>query len=37
MFVAVLLASNTIGAIPLFIAYALKSAANPEIIKRDCC
>jgi membrane protease YdiL (CAAX protease family) len=29
---AVLLASNTIGAIPLFVAYAVKTAVNPEII-----
>ena len=34
MFAAVLIASNTIGAIPLFIAYAVKSAANPEIIAK---
>jgi membrane protease YdiL (CAAX protease family) len=32
MFVAVLLAANTIGAIPLFVAYAIKTASNPEII-----
>ncbi len=32
MFVAVLLASNTIGAIPLLIAYATRAAANPEVI-----
>ena len=32
MFGAVLLASNTIGGIPLLIAYALKSASQPEII-----
>jgi membrane protease YdiL (CAAX protease family) len=34
MFGAVLLASNTIGAIPLLIAYAVKSASNPEIISK---
>ena len=32
MFGAVLLVSNTIGAVPLFIAYAVKAASNPEII-----
>jgi membrane protease YdiL (CAAX protease family) len=32
MFAAVLVASNTIGAIPLFIAYSAKVATNPEII-----
>lgn len=32
MFVAVLAASNTIGAIPLFIAYSAKISSNPEII-----
>ena len=32
MFGAVLLASNTIGALPLLIAYAVKAASNPEII-----
>ncbi|MBA4322067.1 MAG: hypothetical protein C0408_04555, partial [Odoribacter sp.] len=32
MFGAVLLASNTIGAIPLFIGYAVKTVTNPEII-----
>jgi membrane protease YdiL (CAAX protease family) len=34
MFAAVLLASNTIGAIPLFIAYAVKTASNPEIVSK---
>jgi uncharacterized protein len=34
MFVVILLASNTIGAIPLFIAYGIKTAANPEIIAK---
>jgi len=32
MLAGVLVASNTIGAIPLFIAYAVKSANNPEVI-----
>jgi membrane protease YdiL (CAAX protease family) len=32
MFVAVLLVANTIGSIPLFIGYAVKSAADPGII-----
>jgi membrane protease YdiL (CAAX protease family) len=32
MFVAVLVASNTIGALPLLIAYVMKAAANPAII-----
>jgi len=31
MIVAVLLASNTIGSIPLFVGYFIKSASNPEI------
>jgi len=34
MFGAVLLVSNSIGAIPLFIAYAVKTASNPEIIAK---
>jgi len=32
MFAAVLIASNTIGAIPLLIAYAMKASSNPEVI-----
>jgi len=32
MFAAVLVASNTLGALPLLIAYATKSATNPEIV-----
>jgi uncharacterized protein len=32
MLAGVLIASNTIGAIPLFIAYTVKSANNPEIV-----
>jgi membrane protease YdiL (CAAX protease family) len=32
MIVVILAASNTIGAIPLFIAIAIKSASNPEIL-----
>ena len=34
MIVAVLVASNTIGAIPLFFAYASKTATNPEVISK---
>jgi membrane protease YdiL (CAAX protease family) len=34
MFGAVLLASNTIGGIPMFIAYVNKAATNPEIIAK---
>jgi hypothetical protein len=34
MIVAVLLASNTIGGIPMFIAYGIKAASNPEIISK---
>jgi uncharacterized protein len=34
MIVAVLLASNTIGSIPLFFAYASKTASNPELISK---
>lgn len=34
MFGGVLLVSNSIGAIPLFIAYAVKTASNPEIIAK---
>ena len=32
MFTGVLLASNTIGAFPLLIAYAMKAASDPEVI-----
>ncbi|MGB8491636.1 MAG: hypothetical protein WCE64_11325, partial [Bacteroidales bacterium] len=32
MFAAVLIVSNTIGAIPLIIAYAIKAAVNPAVI-----
>jgi uncharacterized protein len=32
MFVAILIASNTIGAIPLFIGYGIKTASDPGII-----
>jgi len=32
MFAAVLVASNTIGALPLLIAYATKASADPEVI-----
>lgn len=32
MFVAVLLASNIIGGIPILISYAIRAASNPEII-----
>ena len=32
MFTAVLLATNTLGALPLLIAYATKSATNPEVV-----
>ena len=32
MFVAVLIASNTIGALPLLIAYVIKAAENPDVI-----
>ncbi len=32
MFAAVLLASNTIGAIPIFIAYAIRAAADPGVV-----
>jgi hypothetical protein len=32
MFAAVLIASNTIGAVPLLIAYAMKASSNPEVI-----
>jgi membrane protease YdiL (CAAX protease family) len=32
MFGAVLIASNTIGGIPLFIGYAIKTASSPELI-----
>ncbi len=32
MFAAVLVASNTIGALPLLVAYAEKSATNPEVV-----
>jgi membrane protease YdiL (CAAX protease family) len=32
MFAAVLIASNTIGAFPLLIAYAMKAASDPEVI-----
>jgi hypothetical protein len=32
MFAAVLIASNTLGALPLLIAYVMKSASDPEII-----
>lgn len=32
MFAAVLVASNTLGALPLLIAYSAKSATNPEIV-----
>jgi membrane protease YdiL (CAAX protease family) len=31
MFAAVLVASNTVGALPLLVAYAAKSATNPEV------
>jgi membrane protease YdiL (CAAX protease family) len=34
MIVAVLLASNTIGGIPMFVAYGIKAAGNPEIISK---
>lgn len=34
MIVAVLLASNTIGSLPLFLAYASKTASNPELISK---
>jgi membrane protease YdiL (CAAX protease family) len=34
MIVAVLLASNTIGSIPLFIGYGIKAASNPEITEK---
>jgi hypothetical protein len=34
MFAAVLLVSNTIGGIPMFIAYAKRVATNPEIIAK---
>ena len=34
MFAAVLIASNTIGAIPLLIAYVGKAASNPLIISK---
>lgn len=34
MFACVLIASNTIGEIPLFITYAVKTASNPEIIDK---
>jgi hypothetical protein len=32
MIVAVLIASNTIGAVPLIVAYALKAASDPSVI-----
>ena len=32
MFAAVLVASNTLGALPLLIAYAAKSASDPEVV-----
>jgi uncharacterized protein len=32
MFAAVLVASNTIGAVPLLIAYVMKASSNPEVI-----
>jgi membrane protease YdiL (CAAX protease family) len=32
MFAAVLIGSNTIGAVPLLIAYAMKASSNPEVI-----
>ncbi|MDP4222889.1 MAG: CPBP family intramembrane metalloprotease [Bacteroidota bacterium] len=32
MFAAVLVASNTVGAVPLLIAYAARAATNPEVI-----
>ena len=34
MFVVILVVSNTIGALPLFIAIGLKSASNPEIFNQ---
>jgi len=34
MFAAVLIASNTIGAIPLLIAYVIKAASDPEVISK---
>jgi membrane protease YdiL (CAAX protease family) len=34
MFIAVLIASNTIGAIPLLIAYIGKAASDPEVISK---
>ncbi len=32
MFATVLIASNTIGAVPLLIAYAMKASSNPDVI-----
>jgi uncharacterized protein len=34
MFAAILIVSNTIGAIPLFIAYGVKAASNPEVVSK---
>lgn len=32
MFIAVLLASNTVGALPMLVAYTMKAAENPDLI-----